>query len=178
MNDPFFVGVGGVVYLNPIVKNVQTIIELNGIEETFVKGRGGEIKQAKDEIMFVDLVRIEELRAINSSLFDLGKLIKLCEELNVSYANTCYLVVPMLMRAILDHVPPIFGFQTFNEVANQYGGKSFKKSMQHLQNSLRNIADSYLHLPIRKKETLPTRVQVNFSNDLDVLLAEIVRVLK
>lgn len=177
-DDPFFVGVGGVVYLNPIIKNVQAIIELNGVEEALTRAKGGDIKQAKSEIMFVDLVRIEELRAITSSSFDLAKLIKLCEELNTCYANDCFLAVTMLTRAVVDHVPPIFGYRSFNEVANNYGGKSFKKSMQHLQNSLRYIADSHLHQPIRNKETLPSRVQVNFSNDLDVLLAEIVRSLK
>jgi hypothetical protein len=127
---------------------------------------------------FVDLSRMDELRGVTSSSFDLAKLIKLCEELNICYANECFLAVTMLTRTILDHVPPILGVSTFKEVANNYGGKSFKNSMQHLQNSSRNIADSHLHLPIRKKESLPTRVQVNFRNDLDVLLAEIVRVLK
>ena len=99
-------------------------------------------------------------------------------ELNINFSNGCYLAVTMLSRAILDHVPPIFGYGTFEEVANNYKGKSFRNSMLHLQNSLRNIADSHLHLPIRKKETLPNKTQVNFSNDLDVLLAEIVRILK
>ncbi|ASY69044.1 hypothetical protein SF83666_c16270 [Sinorhizobium fredii CCBAU 83666] len=40
----------------------------------------------------------------------------------------------------------MLGFNTFEEVANSYGGaksqKSFKASMQRLQGSLRNIADS------------------------------------
>ena len=50
--------------------------------------------------------------------------------------------------------------------------------MGHLDKALRKIADSYLHLPIRRKEILPNQNQVNFSADLDVLLAEIVRQLK
>ena len=176
----FCATVQGQLYLNPIVKNVQSIIALEGVGKTLTQGNSSEIKvkQAKDEVMFVDLARIEELRTVTSSSFDLVKLIKLCEELNTCYAHDCFLAVAMLTRALVDHIPPIFGFQTFKEVANNYGGKSFKESMQHLQNSLRNIADSHLHLPIRKKETLPSRVQVNFSNDLDVLLAEIVRFLK
>ncbi|MBC8554681.1 MAG: hypothetical protein H8D23_34145 [Candidatus Brocadiales bacterium] len=127
---------------------------------------------------FVDKDRITELRAITSQTFDLAKLIRLSDELNVCYANECYMAVTMLARTVLDHVPPIFGYTKFEEVANNYQGKSFKKSMLNLQNSLRNIADAYLHLPIRKKETLPNKTQVNFANDFDVLLAEIVRVLK
>lgn len=83
----------------------------------------------------------------------------------------------MLCRAIIDHIPPIFNVNTFNEVANNYGSKSFKRNMLNLNNSLRNIADSYLHQTIRKKETLPNKTQIDFKNDLDVLLAEIIRFL-
>ncbi len=129
---------------------------------------------------YVNPKRIQELQAIASPNYDLSKLIKLCEELNLCFTNECYLAVAMLVRAILDHVPPIFKCNNFGEVANNYGGggKSFKGSMQHLENSSRNIADAQLHKQIRNKETLPNETQVNFSNDLDVLLEEIVRILK
>ena len=65
------------------------------------------------------------------------------------------------------------------KVANNYnGGISFKSSMAILQNSSRKIADAFLHIPIRVSETLPTKNQVAFGADLDVLLGEIVRLLK
>lgn len=127
---------------------------------------------------YVNLERINEMSLVKSDIFDLTKLIQLCEELNSSFENENYLAVAMLVRAILDHVPPIFGFRTFIEVSSQYGGKSLKKSLQNLQNSSRNIADAHLHEPIRRKESLPNRTQVDYRNDLDVLLGEIVRVLK
>lgn len=127
---------------------------------------------------YVDPSRLDELKAITVAQFDLSKLIKLCEELNSCYANDCFYAVTMLVRTIVNHVPPILGQSTFNEVANSYGGKSFKKSMQNLNNSLKNIADANLHLTIRNTEVLPNRVQTNFSHDLDVLLSEIIRVLK
>ena len=85
----------------------------------------------------------------------------------------------MLIRSIADHIPPVFGFKTFAEVANNYAGaQSFRASMKNLDNSLRNIADAHLHVHIRRSETLPTEAQVPFQADLDVLLAEIVRVAK
>lgn len=128
---------------------------------------------------FVDHGRLEELASITSEEFDLSKLIMLCKEIDTCYRNECYFAVAMLIRSILDHVPPIFMFRTFAEVANNYGGtRSFKQSMQNLENSSRNIADSHLHVQIRKRESLPNKVQVNFSNDLDVLLGEIIRLLK
>jgi len=127
---------------------------------------------------YIDLSRIEELKRIKSDQFDLTKLIRFCEELNIVSENNNAYSVAMLGRAIIDHVPPIFNKNTFNEVANNYSGRSFQKSMQHLNNSLRNIADGSLHQPVRNKETLKNATQVNFSTDLDVLLEEVVRILK
>jgi hypothetical protein len=85
----------------------------------------------------------------------------------------------MLVRAIIDHVPPIFGVKSFSEVASNYGGsRSFRESMQHLAVSARKIADGHLHVQIRASEVLPTWTQVDFSRDLDVLLGEVVRILR
>lgn len=132
-----------------------------------------------NSIDYVDNVRLEEMRKIASISFDITKLIRLCEELNCSFRNGCYISVAMLVRAVIDHVPPIFGCSVFSEVANNYpGSKSFRESMQNLANSSRKISDSFLHTQVRKKEVLPTKTQVDFSNDLDTLLSEIVRILK
>jgi hypothetical protein len=129
--------------------------------------------------IFVDESRIEQLKAIDSKQYDLTKLIELCKELNICYESEAYLSVAMLTRALLDHVPPIFGVNTFAEVANNYkGSQSFKESMLHLEKSCRKIADAHLHIPIRDKEVLPSKIQVNFTNDVDVLLGEIIRLLK
>jgi hypothetical protein len=127
---------------------------------------------------FVDEDRLSQLRAITSAQYDLTRLIALCNELNTCAANGCVLAIAMLTRALIDHVPPIFQAKTFVELASNYAGsRSFKDSMQHLSNSARRIADSHLHVQIRSREVLPNMVQVDFSRDLDVLLAEIVRVL-
>ena len=120
--------------------------------------------------------RIVELRNLSSPDFDFRKLMRLCEELNIAYNSGCYFATAMLTRGLLDHVPPIFGKRNFDEVANNYGGKSFKGTMQHLQNASRNVADGHLHQQIRKSETLPTAQQVNCGQQLDALLEEIVRI--
>ena len=127
---------------------------------------------------FVDETRLDELRSINDAKYDLTKLIRLCEELNDNYSRKNYLSVGMIGRTIIDHIPPILNSLSFNEVANNYPGQSFKKSMLHLNNSLRSIADSYLHQQIRNKETLPNATQVSFQQDMDRLLEEIIRKLK
>src|SRR5574341_766452 len=127
---------------------------------------------------FIDRARLDQFRAVNGKQFDLAKAIRLCEEIDFCFRNECHLSVAALTRALLDHVPPIFGVSAFAEVANNYSGsRSFKESMQHLELSARKIGDAHLHTQIRAKEILPTATQVNFANDLDVLLAEIVRIL-
>ena len=85
-------------------------------------------------------------------------------------------IADTLTRAIIDHVPPIFGCKSFAEVTNNYGGtKSFKEAMANLETSSRKIADHYLHGQIRKSESLPNVTQIDFSNNIDLLLGEIDR---
>ncbi len=127
---------------------------------------------------FVSETRIAQLRALAPAPFDLRKLIRLCEEINIAYTGGALLATAMLTRAILDHVPPIFKVLTFSQVANNYKGvRSFKETMDRLDKPARKIADGYLHGPIRAKETLPEPQQVNFAAEIDALLAEIVRIL-
>lgn len=132
------------------------------------------------DLGYVDPSRLNELRAIKNDKFDLTKLIRFCEELNECYENAHFFAVAMLVRAILDHIPPMFESKSFSQVASNYGGstRSFKESMQHLENSSRKIADAHLHTQIRSKEVLPNKTQINFANDLDILLSEIVRLCK
>jgi hypothetical protein len=129
---------------------------------------------------YVDPARIAELHAIGGSKWDFTRLLELCRELNLTSANRCHMATAMLLRTVLNHVPPALGFNTFDEVANNYGGekvgRSFKAAMLRLQESLRSIADMHLHSPIRDKEVVPTAVQVDFAAELDLLLSEIVRI--
>src|SRR2546425_4274531 len=164
----------------------------DSVFELFIMERNRELAELEVEIAkakaasganhagasFVAESRLSELRKLASTDFDFKKLIRLCEELNTAYRNECYLATAMLIRGMLDHVPPLFKQSSFKEVANNYGGggKSFKEAMQHLENASRKAADAHLHMPIRKSETLPVAQQVNFDAPLDVLLSEIVRI--
>ena len=94
---------------------------------------------------------ILSLSELRSEKYDLVKLIKLCKELNDNYSLGNYLSCGMLIRAILDHIPPIFNKSTFTEVANNYGTKSFKDIILPLEDTARKISDSYLHNTIRKR---------------------------
>jgi hypothetical protein len=131
-----------------------------------------------DEVYYVDLQRIEDIRSLQAT-FDTCKLVRLCEELNICFSNKAFFATAMLLRSVLDHIPPVFECKSFSELSNNFPGpKSFKSSMKNLQDSSRNISDAILHLHIRKKESLPAANQVDFKADLDVLLAEVHRILR
>ena len=122
--------------------------------------------------------RIAELRACPRTRWDLGRLAQLCVELNVAHGGRCTMATALLLRAILDHVPPIFGMASFDEVAQRYdaGGTTFKKQMHRLQHLTRRVADGHLNRPIQAAEILPSPADVDFRSPLGELLGEIVRV--
>ena len=132
--------------------------------------------QSQPATEMISVERIEALRAVATSPHDLRKLVRLCEELNTCYRNESYFAVAMLTRALVDHVPPLFGFKTFAEVSSNYPwGRSRKDAMEHLEKSARKIADVHLHSQASASEVLPSRAQVSFGPPLDVLLGELVR---
>lgn len=163
------------------IRDVGGPLEVRELAREWVRMKDNEKAEAKPaqaDLALISDVRLDELRSLASTQFDFRKLIRLCEEINSSYSSRCYFATAMLTRGLLDHVPPVFSFKTFSEVANNYcgGGKSFKDTMQHLENASRKVADAHLHMPIRRSETLPTAQQVNCGQQLDVLLSEIVRI--
>lgn len=89
------------------------------------------------------------------SKWDCTKLLGLINELNYNYALGHGYAVLALLRAIVDHVPPIFGENTFRAVANNYSwGKTDKQHMKKLLDYT-PLGDDALHRQI--------------SSDVDVL---------
>lgn len=129
-----------------------------------------------DQSLYVHEERLAELRDLKSHRYDFVKLVRICEEMNSCMQNSNFLALGALIRMLLDHIPPIFECNSFKELASNYkAGRSLKGTLQNLEGSSRNISDGILHQSIRKKEALPTLTQVNFSQDIDVLLSEVVR---
>lgn len=134
----------------------------------------------KQKSSFINRERINSLISINEKNkdYDLSKLIELCREINSCYEDKSFYAVGLLIRSILNHVPPIFKYKSFKEVSSNYSGtRSFRESMQSLEDFSRKIADAYAHDLIKRKESLPNSTQVNFSAPLDVLLQEIASIL-
>lgn len=125
--------------------------------------------------------RLRELRRLQrsrSSKHDLTRLIRVCEELNSCYAAGNYLAVAALVRMLLDHIPPAFGAKTLAEVSATIPdgeGRSVKKIMKRLNESAREIANRQLHLRMGARESLPDRNQIEWAQEIDAVLDEIVR---
>jgi hypothetical protein len=123
---------------------------------------------------FIEPSLIEEIRNTPSSKFDLGKVARLCEELNSSYAAGNYLAMSLPIRALINHVPPIFGHNTFEQVVSN-AGRTVKALLRQLDESSRDIAELHTHALVRRKEPLPSRNQVEpHKPSVEVLLHEII----
>jgi hypothetical protein len=123
--------------------------------------------------VYVDPMRIDQLKSISSKQFDLSRLIRLCEELNINFTGKCCLGTIMITRAILDHVPPIFGCSTFSAItADNSGSGALKQAVQNLSDGFGKIAGRYLDRHIKDVEPLPAINQVDFSEEIDILLME------
>lgn len=126
---------------------------------------------------YIDQARIDDLESIKDAVFDLKKLIQLCNELNSNWASENYYSVAFLSRCLIDHIPPIFGMENFSNVANSQQ-RSLRDQFIHLDMSTKKIADTLIHQQIRKVEVLPVANTVNSSRELDSLLIEVIRALK
>ena len=133
--------------------------------------------QSKDRY-FISAELIEELKRAPRNVFDLTKLLGYCGEINSSFETENVVACRLLMRTVLNHVPPIFGHATFAQVTAN-AGRSLKENLEFLDSGLRKLADLYAHQPIRNRERYPTRNQVEpFKPHFELLLHEVSNHLK
>ncbi|MEU3602287.1 hypothetical protein ABZ714_26745 [Streptomyces sp. NPDC006798] len=106
---------------------------------------------------YVDEALIADLEAADT-VFQLDKLLALVRELNANHADQHPYACQMLLRAILDHVPPAFGQKTFqNVVANVAWGQTDKVYVRKLA-EYRFPADDVLHRQISSR---PSRIDMH-----------------
>jgi hypothetical protein len=80
----------------------------------------------------------------------------------------------LLIRAVMNHVAPIFGEQTFAGVVAS-SGKSVKAILSRLEDGARPIADLHTHMHIRQRESLPSKNQIEpYKASFEILVQEIV----
>jgi hypothetical protein len=104
--------------------------------------------------------------------FDFGKLLRLVVELNVCYEARLSYATHMLIRAIIDHVPPLLGHTSFASVASQYAwSQTDRNYIRHLKD-FRAQADDALHRQISREADFLTIEGLPPSAWLNTLLAE------
>jgi hypothetical protein len=159
---------GGKLAPTALVAKIQQALHLSLTDLSEMQQR----PHASD--FFVDPLVIKGLCESKNKKYDLGKVVRFCEELNSSYFSGNYLASTLLIRALLNHIPPVFGHTAFNQVVSQ-SARSVKELLKPLEETSRDVADLHTHSGIRHKENLPTRNQVEpFKANLEVLLHEII----
>jgi hypothetical protein len=114
-----------------------------------------------------------KLKAISGARLDPTKLARMCEELNDAYARGNYVSSTLLLRAIINHVPPVFGATTFAEVVAQ-AGRSVRTILARLNEEARPIADLHTHTLMRQTEHVPTKNQLEpYKASFEVLIQEV-----
>ncbi|MFG3180283.1 hypothetical protein ACGFZC_35255 [[Kitasatospora] papulosa] len=115
---------------------------------------------------YIDDELIARLEDISTS-FSLDKLSALARELNANVAAKHPFACQMLLRAILDHVPPAFEQKTFdNVVANVAWSRTDRNYVKKLRDA-RTSADDALHRPMRhapshlNMDDMPPRAALN-----------------
>ncbi|WIY05524.1 hypothetical protein QRX60_17345 [Amycolatopsis mongoliensis] len=122
-----------------------------------------------------DYVHPDVVAAIEAKMpaarFNCEKLLQLIAELNDNYAHEKTYSSHAILRAILDHVPPIFGFDDFKEAANNYGwgSRNDKNYMTRLL-EFKTQAHDVLHRQISRKASLLRFVDMPASVAVNTLL--------
>lgn len=121
----------------------------------------------------IDPKLIGQLSAATSANRDVTFLVQMCREINSCFAHGNFVATTLLMRAVLNYVPPLFGQETFSQVVAQTS-RSLKDSFTHLENGLRKIADFHTHRRITTAEFCPSPAQVEpFKPQFELLLQEL-----
>lgn len=117
---------------------------------------------------------VDRIGGEDSTKVDVQFLGRMCREINSCYAHGNIVATALLMRAVLNYVPPLFGHETFPQVVANIG-RSLKDSFDHLESGLRKIADFHTHRRIGPAESYPSVAQVEpFKPQFELLLQQVV----
>ena len=169
--------------INVEIDNIYSVYEAKAKLDALVP----DIKDALDQVdnlgmssggsrSIINATLIGHLAQLEPGKLDTGYLVGICREINSCFAHGNILATVLLMRTVLNHVPPLFGHTTFAQVAAQ-SPKSLKDIFANLENGLRKIADYHAHRPITEVEIYPTTSQVEpYKGHFELLLGEIIRI--
>ena len=122
----------------------------------------------------IDPGLVERLSNAQSPTLDVAFLVRMCREINSCFAYNNLVATTLLMRAVLNYIPPLFGQETFPQVLANVD-RSLKGSFDHLENGLCKIADFHTHRRIGSVELYPSSAQVEpFKPPFELLLQQVV----
>ncbi|WP_405095212.1 hypothetical protein [Micromonospora sp. NBC_01412] len=97
---------------------------------------------------------LDHLRGIDGAAWDISKLSALADELDTCVGSGCVFAAHAVLRALLDHVPPLFGQKTFAGVVSSHPwGKTDGRYLNRLS-FFRTQGDDALHRQISKRPDL------------------------
>jgi len=163
------------------VNSIYTAYDARAELDALLPDIDAALKRADDSALavggsawFIDPSLIEQLASAHSPNFDVAFLVRLCREINSCFAHGNFVATTLLMRAVLNYVPPLFGHETFPQVVANIG-RSLKDSFDHLENGLRRVADFHTHRRIGPAESYPSSAQIEpFKPQVELLLQQVV----
>ncbi len=141
-----------------------------------IKRIGEETPINRNENCLISKEMIDKFRLKQHPKLKYSRLVVLLGEINSSWNNGNYNAVALLIRTVMNHIPPALGCKSFEAVANNYKcDRSVKSALDNLQKSAKNLFDIIAHEQIYKKE--PRNISgedVNCRQSLKLLLDEII----
>ncbi|MEV7535462.1 hypothetical protein [Streptomyces hydrogenans] len=118
--------------------------------------------------------------AAQNTQWKIGKLLALCHELNSNHAAQNPYACVALVRAITDHIPPIFGHKDFAQVAANHSFSMQRTDKAHAKYlaEFKDIAHDALHRPIGPSVHIHTMDDVPAPTRLRAVLHELVTLMR
>ncbi|WP_459752929.1 hypothetical protein [Streptomyces sennicomposti] len=130
---------------------------------------------------YIDLDLLDDLdQAAQKTSWKVHKLIALCRELNDNYVAGNPYACAALIRAILDHIPPVFGHQDFKQVAAQHVFAVKRTDKAHAQRlaAFKDIADDVMHRPVSATVPVISMSDLPEPARLNAVLQELLSILQ
>ncbi|MEW2127947.1 hypothetical protein AB0891_29980 [Streptomyces sp. NPDC007259] len=129
---------------------------------------------------YIDLALLDDMeQAAANTKWKVHKLIALCQGLNDAYAAGNPYVCAAVIRAVIDHIPPVFGKPDFKQVASQHMFAIKRTDKAHAQYlaDFKTIGDDVMHRPIGPNVPVITMNDIPAPIRLNAILREMVPLL-
>ncbi|MEY9816339.1 hypothetical protein RKD21_006596 [Streptomyces albogriseolus] len=137
------------------------------------------VSTAPEREPYVDPALLDHLEeAAKATKWQVHKLIALCQGLNDAFVAENPYVCAAMIRAVLDHIPPVFGHADFKHVAAQHPfGRTDRAHAANLS-AFKAIGDDVMHRPIGPSVPRVSMDDIPRPLRLNAMLHELLAVLR